>query len=1034
MPSKYQVITEMEAEHLRTLTVNTDHYMDFLTTAANNFKYSFQEQLLIFAQKPDATACAEVSWWNKHGRWVNRNTKGIALLVDTDAPYKLRHVFDVSDTNSRAGKEVPIWKLEQRFIEPVRNVLAERYEVDAQESLEDCLLNVAVTFVNDNYQDYLAELMEAKAGSLLEKLDEDNTRLQMLTALSYSVGYMLHIRCGLPGRAYFGNSLDKVCNFNTPEVISILGAAVSDMSEVLLREIAVLVQDLQREERNQNRTFEVPADSRYDVNRTATTEGSAEYGSDLPQGGRVLPAGSDRAGGTEGWEVWNAAAEIPSGEPERHVHSDAVDRQAESASGGDRPSGERDDGNADRADGKAGGREREPESGEPDEVGRADEQHPGSSGGNRAEGTGVPVTRDIGAATMRAVGSTGLEVFHDEWYKDSKAPYFHSDEEKNELLRTSDALKDHRTEIASFFADHEDKNERADFIKTFFDNTFTEMILSNGQRAGYRAFDTVLMMWRGSASDPEQRVIMKWSTVADHINGMIVLHEWLSPDEAVLPSVNEQLSLIGEAESKKDSAFVMPQEAIDYVLSSGSGFEDGKRRIYQQFLKQEGTEANVRFLRREYGIGGHSDAIPGTDYWLEYDAKGLHLSKLHDDGSKAVNLSWNVVEKRIGELIALGRYLSKAEIERISAEQSSTKADQSTAAPANEEEPVQRHYSLGDKVYLGVKEYEILAIDDHMYEMFVKPTFGKKKLTQVKKSDVRRFYNQLVDERILKISTLDGIHNVLHQVFAIAVDDDMIRNNPTDNMLRELKSAHGHEVEKRKALTVEQERIFLEYLRNSPRYNHWYPVFYIMANTGMRVGEITGLRWCDVDFKTGLINVNHTLVYYNHRDEHGCYFSINTPKTKAGIREIPMTEGVVEAFKMEKEYQEENNIISVSHIEGYSDFIFVNRFGEVQHQGTLNKALRRIMRDCNGEILENNDIDDEPVLIPCFSCHVLRHTFATRMCESGLNVKVVQSVLGHADVTTTLQIYVTVSNEMKKREILTYSNYIRTGERQVQNI
>lgn len=164
--------------------------MDFLTTAANNFKYSFQEQLLIFAQKPDATACAEVSWWNKHGRWVNRNTKGIALLVDTDAPYKLRHVFDVSDTNSRAGKEVPIWKMEQRFVEPVKKVLAERYEVDAHESLEDCLLNVAVTFVNDNYQDYLTELMEAKAGSLLEKLDEDNTRLQMLTALSYSVGYI----------------------------------------------------------------------------------------------------------------------------------------------------------------------------------------------------------------------------------------------------------------------------------------------------------------------------------------------------------------------------------------------------------------------------------------------------------------------------------------------------------------------------------------------------------------------------------------------------------------------------------------------------------------------------------------------------------------------------------------------------------------------------------------------------------------------------------------------------------------------------
>ena len=319
---------------------------------------------------------------------------------------------------------------------------------------------------------------------------------------------------------------------------------------------------------------------------------------------------------------------------------------------------------------------------------------------------------------MQAVGLTGLEVFHDEWYKDSKVPYYHSDEEKNELLRTSDALKDHRTEIASFFADHEDNNERADVIKTFFDNTFTETILSNGQRAGYRAFDTVLMMWRGSANDPEQRVIMKWSTVADHITGMIVLHEWLSPDEALLPSENEQLSLIDEAESKKDSAFVMPQEAIDYVLSSGSGFEHGKRHIYQQYQKQEGREANVQFLRREYGIGEHSNAIPGSNYWLQYDSNGLYIGKLRDDGSKAVNLPWKTVEKRIGELIALGRYLSKAEIEQIRAEQTEQNTEQPTAVVINDEELVQRHYSLGDKVYLGIKEYEILAIDDHSVRLY----------------------------------------------------------------------------------------------------------------------------------------------------------------------------------------------------------------------------------------------------------------------------------------------------------------------------
>ena len=342
-------------------------------------------------------------------------------------------------------------------------------------------------------------------------------------------------------------------------------------------------------------------------------------------------------------------------------------------------------------------------------------------------------------------------------------------------------------------------------------------------------------------------------------------------------------------------------------------------------------------------------------------------------------------------------------------------------------------YELWLQLKRGIKD-STLKNYTYMYEMFVMPTFGKKRITQVKKSDVRRFYNQLVDDKVLSISTVDCIHNVLHQVFQIAVEDDMIRNNPVDNTLRELKQAHGFESEKRKALTVEQERIFLDYLRKTPRYQHWYPVFYVMANTGLRVGEITGLRWCDVDLESGMISVNHTLVYYNHRDEKGCYFSINTPKTKAGQREIPMTEGVKAAFLQEKRYQEDNGIKCASHIDGYSDFIFVNRFGEVQHQGTLNKALQRIMRDCNGDILENAQEGTDPVLLPHFSCHVSRHTFATRLCESGLNVKVIQSCLGHADVTTTLDIYVTVTNDLKKQEIKTFETYLEAGIRQVVNV
>lgn len=314
----------------------------------------------------------------------------------------------------------------------------------------------------------------------------------------------------------------------------------------------------------------------------------------------------------------------------------------------------------------------------------------------------------------------------------------------------------------------------------------------------------------------------------------------------------------------------------------------------------------------------------------------------------------------------------------------------------------------------------------YMYEMFVQPSFGRSRVVNVKRSDVKRFYNQLADDKVLKIATIDNVHNVLHQVFQVAVDDDYIRKNSTDGVLKELKLSHQFDGEKRKALTVEQQSLLLNYLRSHPKYTHWYPVFYIMTNTGMRVGELTGLRWRDVDLDKRVISVNHTLVYYNHRDEKGCYFSINTPKTEAGARDIPMTEDVFQAFLTEREYQNEAGIESVGQVDGYDDFIFVNRDGMMQHQGTLNKALRRIMRDCNDEVLEKYGADSDPVLLPHFSCHNLRHTFATRLCESGINVKVIQDILGHADIGTTMDIYVDVTKEIKQKEIAAYESYLKS--------
>ncbi len=308
----------------------------------------------------------------------------------------------------------------------------------------------------------------------------------------------------------------------------------------------------------------------------------------------------------------------------------------------------------------------------------------------------------------------------------------------------------------------------------------------------------------------------------------------------------------------------------------------------------------------------------------------------------------------------------------------------------------------------------------YLYNQFVAPRFGKQKLSTLVKSDVKRFYNTLADERGLCISTIDGVHTVLRQVLDMAADDGYIRRNPSDNVMKELKQSVALRSEKRRALTRKEQDLFLSFLRRSEKYQHWYPVFAVMIGTGMRVGETVGLRWDDIDLDEGMIDVNHTLVYYNH-ETNGFYYNVHTPKTKCSIRKIPMLGFVKDAFLEEKRNQRESGIRCQKTIDGYTDFIFVNRFGETQHQGTLNKALRRIIRDCNDEVMLEGKRN--PVLLPHFSCHSLRHTFTTRMCEAGVNIKVIQDALGHSDVSTTLNIYADATKDLKKSEFSSFEKY-----------
>ena len=657
MPSKYQKITDLAAQTSVTATSNERRYLDFLRTAANNYKYTYEEQLLIHAQKPEATACAEMAVWNRLGRWVNRGTRGITLLSEATLPYKLRYVFDISDTNSYYNREVRIWRMRPALEAAVEEALVNTYgETGDAATFPEKLMVLSDALVEDNLSDYAAMLRNAKDGSLLEDLDDDNLNYRLRFLAQNSVAFMVLTRCGMDPSEYLEPGMFAwVGDFNTPESAAVLGNAVSDISEMFLREVERAVRAAEREEKNPIRTFASPEQAIYHETEPNDQERSQDHDPDISPGGRVSDARSDPAGEPDDWEVWNAAARVPAAAPPRDLHRDADERHAEFPSGGNRPDGERDAGATDEPDGGDRRRDGEHESLESDGVGRADEQHPEQGGGDHPERSDLCLT-DSPAQALEPSG-------HDLQAR-SEIEYYYHDAEKQELIRSNDALKHHRAEIATFFDNHTAAEERGNFIRGFYDSTFAEMILSNDQRAGYRAYDDVLHLWRGAYLSREREVFLPWRDVAATIHGMMLMHQWLSPEEQPLPTEGEQISLIQE-EAAPATEFVLPQEAIDYVLCSGSGVSESRLRIYAQFQKQESTAENLRFLKNEYGIGGHSDAIPGTGYWEDHDGKGIKITERlrPEDGTapREFLLTWPKAEKRIRELIAVDRYLNAAE-------------------------------------------------------------------------------------------------------------------------------------------------------------------------------------------------------------------------------------------------------------------------------------------------------------------------------------------------------------------------------------
>ena len=303
----------------------------------------------------------------------------------------------------------------------------------------------------------------------------------------------------------------------------------------------------------------------------------------------------------------------------------------------------------------------------------------------------------------------------------------------------------------------------------------------------------------------------------------------------------------------------------------------------------------------------------------------------------------------------------------------------------------------------------------YMYNRFVRDEFGNRLIADVKYTDVKMFYYHLMNDKNIAVNTLDNIHTIIHPIFDMAVRDDIIRKNPTDGVMAEIKKNSGKNKGIRHALTVEQQKAFIDAIRYSPEYYHWYPLFVTLLGTGMRIGECIGLRWKDVDFKHRNINVNHAVTYYTRREK--VCFGVSKPKTEAGTRLIPMMDTVYDALKNEYDRQKKDGFC-VAEVDGMNAFIFSNRNGSLHNPHCINSAIKRISESHNArEIIDSKKEHRDPVIIPHFSAHHLRHTFCSRLCENETNVKVIQEIMGHANIETTLDIYTEI-NSSKKQESL----------------
>ena len=739
MARKYDLISELYNRTCKTVVSNPQNWQAFLASACRNYKLRYDEQLLVYAQRPDATAVLEIEQWNKiFGRWVNRGARGIAVFADENrSRQRLTHYFDISDTHeSRYSRTVPIWDMRQEYEADVIETLESTFgEIENKSSLAEAIMGAARNAAEDNIPDYLQDLYYATEGSSFEEVEEDIVAFIYKNVVTNSVAYMMMSRLGVDTDGYFElDDFRDVTNFNTQETLNALGFATSDIAEMGLTEISKTITALNR----QNRI--IVGQDRNEYNKVENNDERSldNERTDLHDGGRLQPSEPETstAAGSDVGQIRSDEERVSEGTSQSPLLQSPDEGRTDTALGGSGTESQQDGGNNPEPDGTERGSDRTDESGGYDEMGSSDELSSQFGTGNRESGSDIRLE------------------YYDRTHEDKSLPFFGRDEVINEILRTTPHLSASLEEIKDYYERNPDNKDRTEYIKSIFNNDYTELTLEDGRTVGYKTFENVLHLWEGKYDSRTAQSFYDWAVIARHFEAMRLLGE-LSDSIKPLPSMDGQMTFIldGRAEEKKTSAFTFSQEIIDAVLANGSGFSEGKMRIYEQFEKSLSAKENADFLKNEYGWGGSYPVIIGAGIDESHDGKGITITKGIGKENPHITLSWSQVEKRIGELIRTDRYLNPKEKEHYpqwleSQEERRAKIEEtkrnreilSNAPPEQEVEPaekepeeaeqpqdVQYEYHLGDKVYIGASEYEILSVDDErvMLYDYDMPLFNK---------------------------------------------------------------------------------------------------------------------------------------------------------------------------------------------------------------------------------------------------------------------------------------------------------------------